>query len=464
MSTHSLIRFALFVALTQLLSNPSNLLAKETIASRVDPLVQPYLDNDVVVGLTVGILQQDKRSVLGYGHLSAADKRRPDGNTVYEIGSVSKVFTGLLLADAVRQGRVQLDQLAGDLLPKDVNMPAHEKRAITLQDLATHVSGLPRLPDQFTPADWTNPYADYSTDQLHAFLNRHQLTRAPGEKSEYSNLGMGLLGHLLAQNAKQSYEQLLRERIAKPLKMADTSITLNKQQQSRLAPPHSGDGKPAANWDIPTLAGAGAIRSSTNDMLRFAQANLSPPTSDFGKAVELAWKIHQKPLESGNLALGLGWHVARDGSTRWHNGQTGGYHSMLLVSRDHDAAVVLLANTATGKVDQLAEDILRMLAGAEVEPRSFEKSIEVSAEVMQRYVGKYELAEGIHFTVTVEDDKLMVGLTGQPSLQVFARSETEWFYKVVAASITFQVDDQGKCQALELFQNGVRQTAQRLEK
>ena len=450
-------------ALAHALANPCLLRAEESLQDRVGALVQPYLDNHLVMGMAVGVLQQDYSTTLGYGRLSAENSRRPDGRTIFEIASVSKVFTGLLLADAVVQDRLELDQPAAELLPAGVKLPEHEKRAITLQDLATHVSGLPRLPASFSPADWSNPYADYSGKKLAAFLNRYQLTRAPGEKSEYSNLGMGLLGQLLSFEAKTPYQQLLRERIAKPLEMSDTTITLTKNQTSRVAPPHLADNQPGSHWDFLTLAGAGGIRSTTSDMLKFAQAQLSPPESDLGQAIELAWQVHQKPLAAADFALGLGWHLARDGNTRWHNGQTGGYHSMLLVSRKLDLAVVLLTNTATGEVDRLAQDIFSMLAGANIAPRSFEEAITVPPEVMQRYVGTYQLTPSLVFTVKVEDDKLMIDLTGQPALQVFPRSETEWFYKVVPASITFQVDAQGKCTSLELSQNGARQRATRTE-
>ena len=115
--------------------------------------------------------------------------------------------------------------------------------------------------------------------------------------------------------------------------------------------------------------------------------------------------------------MGLGWHLARDGQTRWHNGQTGGYHAMMLVNRQLETGVVLLTNTATMEVDRLAEDIIRMCAGAPVEPRTFDKPVPVAKEIMQRYVGKYELIPGFVLTVSVEDEKLMVGATGQPSPQ-----------------------------------------------
>ena len=345
----------------------------ETLRERTDRLVQPYLDNHAIVGMTIGVLHDGKQESFGYGRLSRDDSRVPDGDTIYEIGSATKVLTGILLADAVVQGQVKLDQPAGDLLPAGVKMPQSGDRAITLQDLSTHVSGLPRLPDNMKFGDPNNPYVDYREEDLYAFLNHYQLARAPGTKSEYSNLAQGLLGHLLSLRAKSTYEDLLRSRITVPLKMSSTTITLDKQSQSRLAPGHRGDGQPAANWDLSVLAGAGGVRSTVNDLLLLAAANLVPPHDKLGEAIEMAWTVHQKPINAGDASLGLGWHVTPDG-THWHNGQTGGYHSMLRIDRNTNAGVILLTNTATRDVDPLASDVLRMLSGEKVAPRDFRKA------------------------------------------------------------------------------------------
>jgi CubicO group peptidase (beta-lactamase class C family) len=436
--------------------------AQEPLEPRIERLARPYLENDIVLGMTVGVLHEGRAEFFGYGALSRQDRRAPDGETIFEIGSITKVFTGLLLADAVVQGRVALDQTAGELLPAGVAMPGGPEQRIQLVHLATHTSGLPRLPENFQIADAANPYAAYSVDDLYAFLNGHTLARAPGEKSEYSNLAQGLLGHLLSLEAGSTYEELLRRRIALPLDMPSTRITLDEAQTARLAPGSQVNLQPAANWDLATLAGAGAIRSTARDMLRFAAAMIDPPEGKLGEAIELAWKVHQPPLAEEDFAMGLGWHVARDGATRWHTGQTGGYHAMLLVHRPTKASVVLLANTATMEVDRLAEDVLRMVLGAEVEPRQFEAVVAVPLEMMQKYAGRYELAPGAVFTVSVDDGKLMVGLTGQPTLEVFARAEREWFYKVVDASLTFHVNEAGKCTSLTLRQNGVAHEAKRI--
>jgi serine-type D-Ala-D-Ala carboxypeptidase/endopeptidase len=436
---------------------------ESTLAEQITRLAQPYLDNEIVVGMTIGAVHEGEQVVLGFGKCGVTNATIPDGDTVYEIGSITKVFTGLLLADAVVREQVKLEQPVNELLPEGVTMPERDGKSITLVQLSTHTSGLPRLPGNFKIVDPENPYADYTPEMLHEFLGGHKPQRAPGEKSEYSNLGAGLLGHLLARKAESSYEDLLCERITKPLGMSSTLIDLSEDAKAHLAIAHTADCIATHNWEMGALHGAGAIRGTVNDMLRFARANLDPPDSDLGKAIDMAWQIQQEPLEESNFAMGLGWHIARDGSMRWHNGQTGGYHSMLLVNRDLNAAVVVLANTATGQVDPLAEGIMQTIAGQKAKTPKFDKLVDVPREVMQRYVGEYALMPFVKFTVTLRDDKLMVGLTGQDEYRIYPKSETEWKYRVVEAEISFKVDDDGKCTALELFQNGARREAKRIE-
>ena len=351
--------------------------AAEPLATTIDRLAQPYIEAELVVGMTVGAIHGNVQAIRGFGRFSQDDSRTPDGKTTYEIGSVSKVFTGLLLADAVVKGSVTLDTAAAAVLPRDMTMPSKGDKPITLQHLATHTSGLPRLPSNLHSNTPSDPYAEYSSKKLATFLSSHRLDRQPGEKFEYSNLGTGILGLLLAERAKTNYETLLIDRITQPLAMEDTLLTLTDDQRSRLAPPHNGVGITDHNWHFDTLAGAGAIRSTMVDMLRFAKVQLDPPQDEFGRAIELAWQVHQQPIESIDFAMGLGWHVARDGATRWHNGQTGGYHAAIFVNRPLQVAVVVLTNTATREVDGLAEDLVRKLAGQDVQPREFEKQSDV---------------------------------------------------------------------------------------
>ena len=243
--------------------------------------------------------------------------------------------------------------------------------------------------------------------------------------------------------------------------MSETTVLANPDVLKRLATGHASVGQPINTWEFADMPGAGGIRSTVVDMVRFAQANLDPPDSEAGKAIELAWEQHRAG-NAKDFAMGLGWHIARDGTTRWHNGQTGGYHSMLMVNRKHSCAVVALSNTATMEIDRLAEDLIRSLVGIEVKPREFLTAIEVPLKKMQRCEGRYQLAPGITFDIRVEEGRLMAQLTGQPAAEIFAKSESEWFYKIVPARLTFKKKNDGKFQELELLQLGIRQTAKRV--
>ncbi len=431
-------------------------------AAKIDTLVHPYLDETLVAGLVVGAIRGDESLVRGYGRGSLEEGPKPDGRTLFEIGSVTKPFTGLLLAEAVVDGRLRLDQPLAELLPHGVHLAEHAGGPIRLEHLATHVSGLPRLPTNLAPTDASDPYADYDQEQLDAFLSGYTLTRGPGVEIEYSNLAFGLLGEVLAAQADSSYAELVHAKIAEPLGLNDTVLQVDAARQARLATPYNGDLTAARTWQFQALAGAGGIYSTADDLLRYARAHLEPPEGPLGEAVELAWKIHQQPIQPADFALGLGWHVARDGETRWHNGQTGGYHCMLLINRKLDLAVVVLANTATMEVDRLAEQLVRALAGAPEQPREFAQAVEVSAEQMQRLVGRYQLLPTFILDVKIENDQLMVGATGQPYFRVYPQNATHWRYRVVDAALTFELGEAGPAAAVVLHQHGLDQRAERL--
>jgi len=268
-------------------------------------------------GIVVGLLDANgKRRIVAAG---------VDAGAVFEIGSITKVFTASVLSDMVARREVKLDDPVANYLPRAVHMPVRG-RPISLLDLATQVSGLPRLPDNLAPRDPSNPYADYSVRQLYEFLSRYQLPRDPGASYEYSNLGMGLLGHALALRARMSYEQLVARRLLTPLGMRETAITLTPPLRARLAPGHDEAGKVVPNWDLPTLAGAGALRSTASDMLAFLAANVDTSATPIGRALRQTHDPRQA-TDNPNLKVGLAWHILSRpiGNIVWHNGGTGGY-------------------------------------------------------------------------------------------------------------------------------------------
>jgi CubicO group peptidase (beta-lactamase class C family) len=431
------------------------------LAERVDGLVQPYLDAGIFDAVSLGVVSGADHWTRHYGTLSGELDRPPNDDTIYELGSITKVFTGILLADAVVAGRVRLEQPIGELLPELQQQNPDLGSSIRLRNLAIHDSGLPRMPANFAPADPTNPYVDYDRQRMMDALLTFEPLRPPGAKFEYSNLAVGLLGQLLALQAGQSYEELLDQRILTPLKMSETGTSTDRSQQARLAPPHTVDRLADRNWDLNAFVGAGGIRSTTSDMLRFIRANLFPSDDAVGQAIELAWK-QQAPASKESFAMGLGWHIARDGETRWHNGQTGGYHTMLLIDRRSDSGVILLCNTATGEVDALAESIIRVMAGATEQPRVFPAPVVIDPATVARLSGEYRISPTFALTVRAAGEKLYVRATNQPEARVYPESETQWRYRIVDAKLTFDLPAQGPATGIKLHQNGLRLPGQRV--
>ena len=413
------------------------------------------------IGIVVGVVGPEERRVVGYGRLTADDPQEPDGDTVFEIGSITKVFTAILLADLVGEGDVALETPVQRLLGPDVTVPTRNGAEISLLHLATHSSGLPRLPSNLQPSSAANPYADYTVAQLHEFLSSYELERDIGETVEYSNLGAGLLGHVLALSQETDYETLVSTRLLEPLGMSDTSISLSPSQQERLAVGHSVQLRPVANWDLPTLAGAGALRSTVNDLLTFVEANLGLRESSLGEAIAVT-HAPRRDFAAPDMRIGLGW-VTRRGHGRelhWHNGGTGGYRSFLGFDLAPRTGVVVLSNSGDG-VDDLGFHLLDSRYRLVVPP-ALRTVVEVDPAVYDAYVGRYQLAEDVVFTVTREGDRLFVQLTGQPRFEVFPESETRFFLRVVDAQITFGRAEDGTVDHLVLHQGGVDQRAGRL--
>jgi len=386
--------------------------------------------------------------------------RPVDPDTLFEIGSVTKVFTALLLADMVEQNEVRLEDPVSKYLPPSVKIPSRNGRQITLLDLATHTSGLPRMPINFAPKDAANPYADYSVAQLYEFLSGYALPRDIGAEYEYSNLGMGLLGHALALRAGTNYETLVLNRICRPLGMTVTAITLSSEQKARLATGYDEAGQVASHWDIPTLAGAGALRSSARDLVKFMQASLQLTETPLSSAFEMTQQPRHN-TSSPDLEIGLAWHIFKRYGTNivWHNGGTGGFHSFVGLDLKRKKGVVVLANSSRS-VDDLGFHILTPAYPlSRVQPLKDRVAIVLPPATLDRYLGRYQLAPGIFFTLRRDGAHLMAQLTGQSYFEIFPESETEFFYKVVNAQLSFVTNADGAVTGLVLHQNGIDQSA-----
>ena len=416
------------------------------------------------VGIVIGVISPEGRRIIAYGHLEKGDPRPLNGDIIFEIGSISKVFTSLLLSDMVQRGQVALDDPLAKYLPKTVKVPERNGRTITLVDLSTHTSGLPRLPKNLAPKDPANPYADYTVEQLYQFLSTYELPRDIGSKYEYSNLGGGLLGHVLALRAGTSYEALVRSRIGDPLGMKSTEITLTPELKNRLAIGHNPALETVPNWDLPTLAGAGALRSTANDLLNFLAANLGYTKTPLAPAMAAMLKV-RKPTGEPGTEVALGWHIIikDDKEIIWHNGGTGGYRTFIGFDPKTRIGVVALSNTSTDiGVDDIGQHLLNPNVPLAKPPKEH-KEAKVDPKLFDGYVGSYQLAPTFVLTVTREQDHLFLQATGQQKFEVFPEGDRDYFLKVVDAQITFVTDSQGKATELILHQGGIDQHAKRTQ-
>lgn len=430
--------------------------------ARLLEIIQTRVEQGRATGIVLGVLEADgSRRIVAFGD-PGPDALPLGPESVFEIGSISKAFTGILLADMIERGEVTLEAPLQAYVHEGVTVPSRGGRQITLLDIATHRSSLPRLPGNMTVSDPLNPYADYSEDDLHEYVSAVELSRDIGSEYEYSNLAVGLLGHVLAARANTDYETLLHDRILDPLGMTMSGIALSPEMESWLAAGHTDQGEVTKNWDLPTLAGAGAIRSNMNDMLTFLEANVGQPRTALERAMRASHEVRREA--GGNNDIGLLWHALDVNGSRivWHNGGTGGYRTFAGFDPELGVGAVVLTNSAHGADDIGLHLINSAVPLAPVPPPVQERvEIEVSAEVLERYVGVYELVPEFRITVTLEEGSLHVQATGQPKFPVFAESESKFFLKVVDAQVTF-VTENGEVTSLIMHQGGVDQTARKV--
>jgi CubicO group peptidase (beta-lactamase class C family) len=309
------------------------------------------------------------------------------------------------------------------------------------------------MPTNFAPRDVTDPYPDYTAKNLYEFVATYKLKRPPGMQFEYSNVGVGLLGTLLANAAHTSYRKLLRAGVLGPLAMNDTDTTITPQIRAHLMPGFTDGLTTSPAWTFSALAPAGAINSSMHDMILYLKANMNAPDGRLGSAMAFAQQPRSGTTITASTKIGLNWFTDTQSHITWHNGQTGGYHSFLGFDRGRGVGIVVLSNVASFAVDDLAYHLLTPQM-APIAPALTTPAPAVSPHGNSPYVGIYKLAPG--FTVTIFEDggKLYGQGTGQPQFELSLQSGLTYKVIGVDATITFVPDGAGHTSALVLHQNG----------
>lgn len=400
-------------------NNPEPLFAntspkiEKTLDINMQTLIQEYVEENEAVGATVGLIEHGEMQFFSYGQKSIQDNELMSEETIFEIGSITKLFTTLILMDMTTNGNVQLDAPIEAYLP-DIKTPEFEGKKITLRHLATHHSGLPSLPDNFNPKDPMNPFEDYTAKDLYHFLSHYKLKVAPGESFEYSNIGMGLLGYILSKKEGVDYEELVRSHLCENLEMKNTKITLSNKMEKHFAKGYHKK-QEVPHWDIPILAGAGAFRSNIKDMTQFLAASmglLNSPLNDLLKQCH----IIQRPAGPLSDEIGLGWMISHSNTADviWHNGGTGGFRNFLGFNPKTQKGIVVLSNSSEGWPDAFS---LCLLDPETYTKPTINEALAKDLEYLKQFEGSYELIinqQKMDLTIKVKNLEL-----------VFANSEGE---------------------------------------
>ncbi len=360
---------------------------------------------------------------------SSGTDRPLDDHTLFEIGSVTKTFTATALASMVRDGTVRLSDPVARYLPSDVRMPSRGGKEITLENLATQHSGLPRIPANLD-ATAADPYANYTPADLYAFLQSYALPRDPGSEYEYSNLGFGLLGFALVRaDRKTSYGDLIASRVFRRLGMTSSATTLDAADRKRVALGHTEDGDPAPPWTFAdTVAGLGAINSDLADMIRYLKCNM-------GDGPEAATCLFaQEPRSTfPGYRIGLAWQTSLGSGVIDHDGATVGYQAIVMMNADRSKGAVVLGSGPA--VTDIAAHMLD--PASSITPPAPTRTL--PANVLDRYAGTYRNeVDGLTYRIAVSGGRLEARIVGQPAAAIYPLLLPDHFYyRVVPASIAF---------------------------
>ncbi|MCC3859611.1 serine hydrolase domain-containing protein [Pseudemcibacter aquimaris] len=322
--------------------------SKDIDPDEISKALEYRINQQKAVGYYVGVIDGAQEYELFLGRTSNENIEAITKKHIFEIGSITKTMTGILLANMVESGAISYNDKVSDYLPIDFKGQVGD---ITLLELATHSSGLARMPDNFFPNNPLNPYVDYYDQDLKAYLENLSVLN---DGTEYSNLGFGLLGYILSVHAEMPFEDLLIDKVIKPIGMTDTTITVSSELENRFVNGHNEDGKITDRWDFNVLAGAGGVRSTGVDMLKYLKANMGLVDTGNSPALIESHKPRRDFIDENmnmgpdkEVQIGLGWFVQTDDNNdiTWSFGRTGGFRSFIGWDKNNNRGIVILTNS-----------------------------------------------------------------------------------------------------------------------
>jgi len=426
----------------------------------IDDIIKKEVDNGRSSSIVVGLINHNNQFIICHGNPFNKSEQKADENIIYEIGSITKIFTTTILANMIIKGELKLTDPVSMYLPDSVRFMEKDGKTITLKHLATHTSGLPRFPENFIPKDPQNPYKDYTISDIYQFLNNFTVKENKGI-GEYSNIGMALLANILCDVSKSNFETLLIESICKPLDMHNTVINTTKEQQEKFATPYIVPNKITKYWDFQAIEGAGAIKSNLVDMLKFINAQLRPDNSSLGKAIKLAHSF-QDSTSMRNTSIGLGWFINHQYNDNiiWHNGSTGGFKSFVGFDVKKQIGVVVLSNST-----QSISDIGFHIINPNFKIKEFQEKeiIELNFKDFSKYEGFYLMETGDTMHIYSEDNKYFLKAEKQGVFEIYPQKEDLFIFDQLPFKLRFEDAKNSKFQTLILLDKNTNTKAKRLD-
>jgi serine-type D-Ala-D-Ala carboxypeptidase/endopeptidase len=375
-----------FLTIVFFAANAVKVFGQITIDS-IKAIIEKEVANKRSKSIIIGIVDANGRHIVSAGVKSDKDPTLPDGNTIYELGSVGKLFTTLLMAEMSLKKELNYNDPVSKYLPKYVKVPSRNGKEITLLHLATHRSGLPRMPFNMDPKNLDNPTADYTIEQLYECISKIELNRDIDSKWSYSNIGYGLLGKALVQVSDKSFETLTKQRITNVLNMKSTMIALTPALKKNMAMPYFIFGYPTVNWQNPALAGAGGASSNINDMLTFAAANAGLLKTDLLPAMNLT-HVKQGKKDGNDGFITMGWTIMNEDNEHilWKDGATGGYRTFIGIDKKKKYGLIILSNTGMNQVTDIGLHILDSTNAYEPYKYQFNLADTINATIKARGV------------------------------------------------------------------------------
>lgn len=404
------------------------------ISEKVKTIIKSRVDFGFSKSIVVGYVENNESTFFAYGSDGLSEHKIPTKHTLFEIGSITKVFTTLLLSDSAVKKQLKLDSPVTSFF--SISEVSPELSKITLTMLASHYSGLARMPANFEPQYYQLAPMGYTKAAFYQYLKAPTFFSQTAAQYHYSNFGFGLLGHIMERRLDKPFAVLLDEKIAKPLGMNKTTAVIENIDDSLMAQGHHGNIKTPLSPNG-MLDAAGGIVSNANDLVIFLQAYLLPKKTQLNQAMKSALVVQGKAWEGTDIALG--WHVnsLTNGQVlHWHNGSTGGFHGFVGMDINAGKAVVVLANSAGDGNDDIGMHLLSPTQPLKLTPDY--KEISVKRTILRQYVGVYDTEFAVPIEVSLQGNQLKAKFAEQFALNIYPYTKNQFFYRAINAQIIFE--------------------------